>query len=272
MNCMEARALVEDALDESLAGSRKRALDLHLSRCDACRAFFAAERSEHRRWFQAMNETTARRRLPQGFAEGFLAEVSNRHAKPQRRWLLFSAFRRVAAVLVAMAAFAGLVYAATSGLRGIDVADQGIDAMNQGAEAAEGGSRLASDVSSPPETSTVPVVSDVAENQPTQPQGEQPMKPKKAALRAALASVATILSTAPLSSANGDEYQFVDPTTYPAENVSYSARSAAIAVDAGALRVASVSDNLETRSRTKGASAAILLDATKWHGMIISVF
>ena len=91
-------------------------------------------------------------------------------------------------------------------------------------------------------------------------------------VKAAAAALTAAITTAPLASANGDEYQFIDPTTYPAENVSYSARSSAITVDAGALRVASVSDNLEARSRTKGASSAIMLDATKWHGMIISVF
>ena len=91
-------------------------------------------------------------------------------------------------------------------------------------------------------------------------------------VKAAAAALTAAFTAAPLASASGDEYQFIDPTTYPAENVSYSARSSAIELDTGALRVASVSDNLEARSRTKGASAAILLDATKWHGMIISVF
>ena len=43
MNCVEARALVEDALDGSLAGMCKRSLALHLSRCEACRDFFAAD-------------------------------------------------------------------------------------------------------------------------------------------------------------------------------------------------------------------------------------
>ena len=91
-------------------------------------------------------------------------------------------------------------------------------------------------------------------------------------VRAAAAALTAAITTAPLAAANGDEYQFIDPATYPARNESYTARSSATTIDAGALRVASVSDNLEARSRTKGASAAILLDATKWHGMIISVF
>ena len=206
MNCMEARALVEDALDKSLAGSRKRALDLHLSRCDACRAFFDMERSEHRRWFLAMNEQTARRRLPQGFAEGFLASVAERHAKPRRRWVFLAAVRRVAAVVLAMAAFAGLVYAAASGLRGTEAASglRGTEAANQDTEAANqeavnqgGGSRL--NVSSLSETSADQIVADASATTTTK--GAQSMKPKKAGI-AALAATAATLSAAPLSLAD----------------------------------------------------------------------
>ena len=268
MNCMEVRALVEDALDESLAGSRRRALDLHLSRCDACRAFFDAERAEHRRWFLAMNEPMARRWLPQGFAEGFLAEVAERHAKPQRRWAFLAAFRRVAAVLVAMAIFAGLVYAATVGLRGTEAANQDTEAANQETEAAEGVSRLASDVSGLSESSAEPAAPDVSENQSTQPQGEQPMKRKKAAA-VALAAAAVTMATAPLASANGDGYQFIDPETWPAENPSYSAKSAAIALEAGALSVASASGDLEARSRSKCPSNVIALESTKFHALML---
>lgn len=89
--------------------------------------------------------------------------------------------------------------------------------------------------------------------------------------KAAAAALTAAMAAAPLAAANGDEYQFIDPTTYPAANVSHSARSEATTVDAGALRVASVSDNLEARSRTKGTSLAILLDATKFCGTIITI-
>ncbi len=127
MNCMEAQALIEDALDNSLTGSRKRALDLHLSRCDSCRAFFEREREEHRRWFQAMNEPAALRRLPDGFADSFVLEMGQRRATPQKKWMFVRVFRRIAAVLVAMLLFAGLSYAAVvaiDGLRGTETADQ----------------------------------------------------------------------------------------------------------------------------------------------------
>ena len=87
--------------------------------------------------------------------------------------------------------------------------------------------------------------------------------------KAAAAALTAAITAAPLVAANGDEYQFIDPTTYPAKNESYSARSSAITVDAGAVRVASVSDNLEARSRTTSASSAILLDATKFCGTVI---
>ena len=112
MNCMETRALVEDALDETLSGNQKRALDLHLSRCDGCRAYFAAQRKEHCRWFQAMNEPDARRRLPDGYADDFVAGMLSGNAVPQKRWAFVRAFRRIAAAVVAMLLFAGLSYAA----------------------------------------------------------------------------------------------------------------------------------------------------------------
>lgn len=112
MNCIEVRTLVEDMLDNSLAGRRKRAFKLHLSRCDACRKFMSAECDEHRRWFQAMNESTSLRRLPDGFAEEFTASVRRRHTLPQGRWRFFASFRRIAAVLLAALLLAGISYAA----------------------------------------------------------------------------------------------------------------------------------------------------------------
>ena len=112
MNCMEAQALVEDALDEALTGNRRRALDLHLSRCDACRAFFAAEKEEHSRWFRAMNEPTARHNLPDRFTEDFIASFAVAKIVPRKRWVIAGMFRRIAAALAAMLLFVGLSYAA----------------------------------------------------------------------------------------------------------------------------------------------------------------
>ena len=127
MNCMEARALVEDVLDESLAGGLKRALNLHISRCDACRTFFAAEKEEHSRWFRAMNEPTARHNLPDRFTEDFIASFAVAKIVPRKRWVIAGMFRRIAAVLAAMLLFVGLSYAAVvavDGLRDDDAAQK----------------------------------------------------------------------------------------------------------------------------------------------------
>ena len=94
------------------------------------------------------------------------------------------------------------------------------------------------------------------------------MKRKKAAA-VALAAAAVTMATAPLASANGDGYQFIDPETWPAENPSYSAKSAAIALEAGALSVASASGDLEARSRSKCPSNVIALESTKFHALML---
>ena len=189
MNCMEAQALVEDALDASLAGGRKRALDLHLSRCDVCRAFFAAEREEHRRWFQAMNERGALRRLPAGCWD----EIASRHAVPQRRWAFFTAFRRVAAAWAAMLLFAGLSYAVVTAR----------ERMVGGSKAAPGGETSPSGFSSgSAEVRQAPGDSwplSLNHNQSQSVQGEAAMTIRNAA-SAALA--ATLTATAPVLAYN----------------------------------------------------------------------
>ena len=296
MNCLEAQALVEDALDNALAGSRKRALDLHLSRCDACRAFFDAERNEHRRWFQAMNDPESLRRLPNGFAEQFTVEMAKRHAAPQRKWALVRAFRRIAAVLAAMLLFAGLSYAAVvaiDGLRGTEAANQ--DAV-EGVTDVTGGTTVASDAPQSTEL-TAPIASDsvgraapsasqlseigtieaqecvslVSQVSPVSqstPQGATTMTRKKAAAAALTAAMAA----APLAAANGDESPFIlsgDPVA-AATVRSSSASSDEIALETGALRVAGTADDLEARSRTKGTSVAIALNATKLRAFIMT--
>ena len=97
------------------------------------------------------------------------------------------------------------------------------------------------------------------------------MKRKKAAA-VALAAAAATMVTAPLASANGDEYQFIDPATWPADNPSYSAKSTAIALEAGALRVSGASGDLEARSRSRKSSNVIALDSTKFHALMVIVF
>ena len=90
--------------------------------------------------------------------------------------------------------------------------------------------------------------------------------------KAAAAALSAAFVAAPLAAANGDEYQFVDPTTYPAANPSHSAMSDECELETGALRVMADADALEARSCTMDYSSAIALDASKWTpGLIISV-
>ena len=87
---------------------------------------------------------------------------------------------------------------------------------------------------------------------------------------AAAALTAAMAATAPLAAANGDEYQFIDPYTYPSANYSHSGRSAAIALETGAVKVAGDSAELEVRSRFRGASSAITLNATPFKTFIMT--
>ena len=90
-------------------------------------------------------------------------------------------------------------------------------------------------------------------------------------IKAAATAIAAAMATAPLAATNGDEYQFIDPTTYPAANVSHSALSGAIALDTGVLSAVGATDDLEARSRSDECSAAIALNATKLKTFIISI-
>ena len=58
MNCQQLRSRIEDVVDRRLTSEQKVQVDLHLSRCPACRAFVAAERREHQAWFKALNDTS----------------------------------------------------------------------------------------------------------------------------------------------------------------------------------------------------------------------
>ena len=58
MNCKEAQSYIEEAIDGSLEGSRKRKVDAHLSRCAGCRERFAAEKAEHAAFFRALKEVS----------------------------------------------------------------------------------------------------------------------------------------------------------------------------------------------------------------------
>ncbi|MBR3221768.1 MAG: zf-HC2 domain-containing protein [Kiritimatiellae bacterium] len=269
MNCMEAKALVEDALDDSLAGCRKRALELHLSRCDDCRAFFAAEREEHRRWFQAMNERNARRHLPKDFADEFVAGILRERTAPQRRWTLFAKIRRVAAVLLAALFFAGLSYATAVVVnKAIETHGEKESIATEETEATRSG--RAEDSSFGPAASDAPSSPSIhsdSELSTSPTEGESTVKKG----RAAAAALTAAMAASPLAAADGDEYQFIDPATYPAANVSHSASSDAIMLTAGAVPAFGGSDDLEARSRSSDSSVAIALNTTKPQATMIVI-
>jgi predicted anti-sigma-YlaC factor YlaD len=271
---MEAQALVEDALDEALTGNRRRALDLHLSRCDACRAFFAAEKEEHRRWFGAMNDPAVCRRLPEGFAEEFLASLAHGKAAPQKRWAFVGMFRRIAAVLAAMLLFAGLSYAAA-----VAVDILGGDEANQKI-AEDEASKVADSQTSVSEPVAIPamdeIVSDeslsggaaIALSEPyNQPTGGNAMTKRKAA--AAALSVA--MAAAPLAAADVEAYQYIISTPYPEANAHHSLASSPTTVNSGALRVAGIAKELEARYRSSASSFAVALNALEFKTFIITV-
>ena len=210
MNCQEARKLVEDALDRRVAGSAKRKLDLHLSRCGECRAFYATEQAEHSRWFRAMNDVAAEppHLLPADFAERLVAAVLvNGSAHMSRRgwrWLSIPKWALIAASLALMAGFVFAATAVVGGLRGADAANQ--DVADNGGEVvgrsdliamnSEAGATAAPSV---PSVASAPSISSTSSNQ-----GEKNMTMrKKAAVALAAALTANLVSATPISYAAG---------------------------------------------------------------------
>lgn len=260
MNCMETRALVEDALDESLSGNQRRALDLHLSRCEKCREFFAAEREEHCRWFQAMNEPQSRRRLPDGFADDFVAAMANANVAPRKRWKFARLFRRIAAVLAAMLLFAGLSYAAV-----VAVVDGGWQKEGTSADSV---AVLPENIGSGDGSSPVLPVSGGNElqikiNSPTSGQQTGDVNMSKAKTAAAVLSVA--MSAAPLAASynslaphtNTENTDFWDTRNYDVEP-----ESSAIGVCSASLnrlvRTEAVSENVVQSFRRIGVTGMVI--------------
>ena len=90
--------------------------------------------------------------------------------------------------------------------------------------------------------------------------------------KAAVAALTAAMAAAPLAATNGDESPFIlsgDPVA-AATVGSSSAKSDAIALATGALRVAGAADDLEARSRANGVSVAIALNATKFRTFIMT--
>lgn len=182
--------------------------------------------------------------------------------------------------IVAMIAAALLLFGVTAAVIGFrstetaneDAGETGLGAVNRDA-VAENGSMQSPDTPdsvgfADPSAQNAPESQGVATTPISQStsKGEKTMKKGKAA--AAALSVA--FAAAPLMGANGDEYQFIDPDTYPAANYSHKASSSVVSLNAGAVPVAGVAVDLEARSRSNGISAAITLNATQFRGFYIS--
>ena len=281
MNCQEYKGMIEDALDVSSNGELDACIRRHLDHCPECRDYLAIRRREHAAFFAGVNAAYSHlRQPPADFADRLAESVRNRRGV-RRGWRRL-ALPRWALIAASVAAMLGFAFA------NVKLIMENVkfeDGESEGANATErtevtaievaDATAIAPSVLSVPLASSVPSASSGSSTQTTDNQHETNQKGETlmSKVKAATAALAAAITAAPLAAANGDEYQFIDPTTYPAANVSYSAQSKKpITINAGALRIAGVSGNLEARSRTKGASAAILLDATKWHGMIISVF
>ena len=272
MNCQEYKGMIEDALDISINGELEANVRRHLDHCVECREYLAMRRQEHAAFFAGVNAAYSHlRQPPADFADRVVREVAaQRNARRGWRRLSLPRWAFIAASVVVMAGFvfANVKLVMEKGeLAGGDFGErEETEATSFGvadatAVAPSGSSVLLPDSSVPSDTTT-------ETQSDTNLKGETVMSKVKAAAAALTAAI----TTTPLASVNGDEYQFINPTTYPAANVSYSAWSSPITVDAGALWEASASETLEARSRTEGVSSAILLDATKWHGMVISIF
>jgi hypothetical protein len=273
MNCQEYKGMIEDALDVSLQGELKANIRRHLDHCPECRDYLAMRRQEHAAFFAGVNAAYSHLQSPpDDFADRVVREVAvRRGARRGWRRLSLPRWALIAASLALMAGFvfaAAVVVDAVTGGNGPNDQERAkaTDGTDATAVSSAGTSLVPSvlDISSVPSSSCVPSVSSTTPNQ-----GENQMTRKKAAT----AALSAAMAAAPLAAANGDEYQFIisgDPVA-EATAGSSSASSDEITLETGALRVASAADDLEARSRTKGASSAILLDATKFCGMIITI-
>ena len=209
MNCQEARKLVEDALDRRVAGSAKRKLDLHLSRCGECRALYATERAEHSRWFRAMNDTAAEppHPLPADFAERLVAAVlANDSAHMSQRGWRWLSIPKWALIAASLALMAGFVFAATVVGRAIvHAADGGEPSFQEESNAAEGSAATtsASTADASAVSSVLQLSSDCFASSTSSNQGEKNMTRKKAAVALAAALTANLASATPISYAAG---------------------------------------------------------------------
>lgn len=276
MNCQECESLFDDMLDKRVKEPFRRQMELHLSRCADCHAKLEERKRRHKLLFRALNNAECAMHLPGNFADRLVAECR----APQSWWQNF-AVPRWAMIAATLAIMAGFVFAATVaieavangnggtegteatyGTQGTEDTSQDVASANTSTEFSE--KQIANLATS---VSLVSSVSSVSSVLSSNNQGEPAMNRKKAAAAALMAATAAV----PIMAASGDEYQFIDPTTYPAANLSHSAKSAAIELDSGARRVAGTSGDLEARSRSRGVSLATAINASKLRVFFISV-
>ena len=266
MNCHEARNLVEHVIDRNLSGGVKRRFDLHLSRCEECRAFFAAEQAEHQRWFKAVNSSEEpHHTLPPDFVDRLAASVM---AHSAMRRPFFMRMPRWALLAASLALMAGFVFASVKLImENVELAE----GESEGAKATEGTEATAVEVADiaaiDPSASSVPSVSYIPSTQLETNQGETTMTRKKAATTALMAAMAV----APLAAARGDEYQFIVSGEVVATTTGCSSDSSATtALASGPLADGFVyGAELEARYRTMDESNTCSLQSDKGGMMII---
>ena len=267
MNCREYRELIDDALDTSLKGGLEQCVKRHLEHCTVCQDYYERRRQEHITLFTVLNAAYADAHLPDGFADRVVAEMAAKRLV--RRRAFFSRMPRWALIAASLVVIVGFVFAATVVIEGLPSWCSTPHPLSQGE------SELPQDSNSPSKIEGVAERPGEYEQTtdyqlPTtnyQLKGAMTMTKRKAAAAALTAAMAA----APLAAANGDEYQFIDPSTYPAANYSYATSSSAITLNAGAIPVAGVSGNLEARSRSDSSSAAIMLNALPFKSFYMTI-
>ena len=267
MNCQECRSLVERFLDHALTGFAKRKVNLHLSRCADCRAYFDRRRENQALAYRALNAALADTHLPEGFADRFRAA----HIVPERRFRMFRLGRRwkTAAALAAMVTFVGLAAVVISERRSAELKDFEVAYPPQTAgaeketEATEGTDNVSI-------TSSDSYVSSVSQQTSmSQPkEGEQNMTMR----RPAMAALSAALAAAPLAAANGDEYEFIVSGEPVSKTTGCSSGSSeTTSLTSGTLADEAVhGSELEARYRTMGDSNTCSLKSDKT-GLLISV-
>jgi anti-sigma factor RsiW len=113
MNCKEARLLIEDAVDGTLADGARRGFERHVRDCAECRAILESAEAEFVRWRSALRDGVRGRTLPADFADRLVRAVEENASKRRAFWSLGKApALKVAAALAVLLGVAGIVFSA----------------------------------------------------------------------------------------------------------------------------------------------------------------